>query len=39
LQISAARIEVRGNAYLDTRCTTSQTNSAGSGTPRVLLVA
>lgn len=39
LQISAKKIEVRGNAYLDTRCTSNQTNSAGSGTPRVLLVA
>lgn len=39
LQISARRIEVRGNAYLDTRYTSNQTNSAGSGTARVLLVA
>ncbi|MCC6925561.1 pilus assembly protein TadG-related protein [Novosphingobium sp.] len=39
LQISARNINILGNAYLDTRCTTSQTNSAGHSAARVLLVA
>ena len=37
LQISANKITVAGNAYLDTRCST-QTNSAGSGIAAVNLV-
>lgn len=37
LQISANKITVSGNAYLDTRCST-QTNSAGSGIATVNLV-
>jgi Flp pilus assembly protein TadG len=39
LQISARRINVLGNAYLDTRCTTNQTNSAGTSIAKVNLVA
>ena len=39
LQISAYKINILGNAYLDTRCSSNQTNSAGSGTPKVNLVA
>ena len=37
LQISANKITVAGNAYLDTRCST-ETNQAGSGIPTVNLV-
>jgi Flp pilus assembly protein TadG len=39
LQITAQTIEVLGNATLETRCPTSQTNSAGSSAPTVKLVA
>ena len=39
LQISANKIDIRGNAYLDTRCSSAQTNGAGSATARVSLVA
>ncbi|MCZ8323979.1 MAG: pilus assembly protein TadG-related protein [Sphingomonadaceae bacterium] len=39
LQISARRINVQGNAYLDTRCTSNQTNSAGTSIAKVNLVA
>lgn len=39
LQISANKIDIRGNAYLDTRCSSNQTNGAGSGIARVSLVA
>lgn len=39
LQISARRINVQGNAYLDTRCTSNQTNSAGTSIAKVSLVA
>lgn len=39
LQISAAKIEILGNAYLDTRCMTNQTNSAGTTLAKVELVA
>jgi Flp pilus assembly protein TadG len=39
LQLTAQTITVLGNATLETRCTTSQTNSAGSATPTVRLVA
>ena len=38
LQISASKIVVSGNAYLDTRCST-QTNDAGTGIATVNLVA
>lgn len=38
LQISAFRINVLGNAALDTRCPTAQTNSAGSAAASVRLV-
>jgi Flp pilus assembly protein TadG len=39
LQISAKYINILGNAYLDTRCPTTQTNSAGSSVAKVRLVA
>lgn len=39
LQISAARINILGNAYLDTRCPSAMTNSAGTSIARVSLVA
>lgn len=39
LQISANKIDIRGNAYLDTRCSSAQTNGAGSATAKVSLVA
>jgi hypothetical protein len=39
LQITAWTITVLGNADLNTRCSTSQTNSAGSGAANVKLVA
>ena len=39
LQITAQTIEVLGNATLETRCPTSQTNSAGNAAPTVKLVA
>jgi Flp pilus assembly protein TadG len=39
LQISARRINVLGNAYLDTKCVTNQTNSAGTSIAKVNLVA
>jgi Flp pilus assembly protein TadG len=39
IQITAQTITVLGNATLETRCTTAQTNSAGSATPTVKLVA
>jgi Flp pilus assembly protein TadG len=39
IQITAQTITVLGNATLETRCTTAQTNSAGSATPTVRLVA
>lgn len=39
LQISANKINILGNAYLDTRCPTSQTNSAGESVAKVRLVA
>ena len=39
LQLTAETITVLGNATLETRCTTTQTNSAGSATPTVRLVA
>jgi Flp pilus assembly protein TadG len=39
LQISAYKINILGNAYLDTRCTTNNTNSAGTSVAKVSLVA
>lgn len=39
LQISAYKINVLGNAYLDTRCPSSSTNSAGQAAASVHLVA
>lgn len=39
LQISANKINVLGNAYLDTRCPSSATNSAGQAAATVHLVA
>ena len=39
LQLTAQTITVLGNATLETRCTTTQTNGAGSSTPTVRLVA
>lgn len=39
LQISAKKIDIRGNAYLDTRCSANQTNGAGSSVAKVSLVA
>lgn len=39
LQISAKIIKILGNAYLDTRCPTAQTNDAGSSSSTVKLVA
>jgi Flp pilus assembly protein TadG len=39
IQITAQTITVLGNATLETRCTTAQTNSAGTSTPTVRLVA
>jgi Flp pilus assembly protein TadG len=39
LQISANKINILGNAYLDTRCPTAETNSAGSSIAKVRLVA
>ncbi|WP_374529660.1 pilus assembly protein [Novosphingobium sp.] len=39
LQISAYKINVQGNAYLDTRCPSADTNSAGTSTATVSLVA
>jgi Flp pilus assembly protein TadG len=38
LQISAYKINILGNAYLDTRCLSNQTNNAGSSTAKVSLV-
>jgi Flp pilus assembly protein TadG len=39
LQLTAQTITVLGNATLETRCSTAQTNSAGSATPTIRLVA
>lgn len=39
LQISANRINILGNAYLDTRCPSALTNSAGTALAKVTLVA
>ena len=39
LQISANKINILGNAYLDTRCSSAQTNGAGSSIAKVSLVA
>lgn len=39
LQIAANKITVLGNAYLDTRCTTAQTQSVGNSSATVKLVA
>lgn len=39
LQISAKKINILGNAYLDTRCSTNQTNGAGTSSAKVTLVA
>jgi hypothetical protein len=39
LQLTAQTITVLGNATLDTRCPSAQTNSAGSSVPTVRLVA
>ena len=39
LQISAFKIKILGNAYLDTRCNSNQTNSAGTSIAKVNLVA
>jgi Flp pilus assembly protein TadG len=38
LQISAYKINILGNAYLDTRCPTTNTNSAGTSIAKVNLV-
>ncbi len=39
LQISAQRLNILGNAYINTRCSSNQTNSAGNATATVKLVA
>ena len=39
LQISAWKINILGNAYLDTRCNSNNTNGAGTSTAKVTLVA
>lgn len=39
LQISAYKINILGNAYLDTRCATVDTNTVGSSIAKVRLVA
>jgi len=39
LQLTAQTITVLGNATLETRCTTAQTNSAGNAAATVKLVA
>jgi Flp pilus assembly protein TadG len=38
LQVSAYKINILGNAYLDTRCPTANTNSAGTSIAKVNLV-
>ena len=39
LQISAYKIKILGNAYLDTRCASNATNNAGTSVAKISLVA